>query len=179
MAVRTRRQFLAGAMGVSAVALLSPIPAAEAARSSGAAEAGINRVLILKKRRLLRLMQDHLIVKEYRVALGRNPIGHKEREGDGRTPEGHYHIAWRNPESAFHLSLNISYPSQADREAAAARGVNPGGLIMIHGQPNRVAGKPYVKRWGDWTDGCVAVQNHEMEEIWRLVPDFTPVEIRA
>ena len=118
------------------------------------------------------LLRGESVVRSYRVSLGREPAGHKQREGDGRTPEGRYTIDRRNPKSAYHLSLHISYPSQADRERARAAGVDPGGDIMIHGQPN--GGAP---REGDWTQGCIAVTDAEMDEIWSLVPDGAAVEI--
>lgn len=118
------------------------------------------------------LLHGESIVRSYRVALGRDPSGHKRREGDGRTPEGCYVIDRRNPKSAYHLSLHISYPGEGDLERARECGVDPGGDIMIHGAPND--GTP---REGDWTQGCIAVFNAEIEEIWSLVADGTPIEI--
>ena len=119
------------------------------------------------------LLHGESVVRSYRIALGAVPSGHKEREGDGRTPEGVYVIDRRNPKSAYHLSLHISYPNEADRERARALGVDPGGDIMIHGMPN--GGEA---RSGDWTRGCIAVTNAEIEEIWELVADGTVIEIR-
>ena len=117
-------------------------------------------------------------LREYRIALGFEPVGHKRREGDGRTPEGTYVVDWRNPRSRFHLSLHVSYPDATDRADAMAGGLDPGGDIMVHGQPN---GRGWSARWRqrrDWTAGCVAVTNREMREIWSLVPDGTPIVIR-
>jgi murein L,D-transpeptidase YafK len=130
-----------------------------------------DRVIINKSRREMLLIRGESVLRSYRVALGRDPSGHKEREGDGRTPEGRYVIDRRNPKSRYHLSLHISYPNAADRERARELGVDPGGDIMIHGL------KEGVVRDDDWTQGCVAVRNEEMDEIWSLVPDGTPVVI--
>jgi len=118
------------------------------------------------------LLHRESLVRSYRIALGRDPSGHKLREGDGRTPEGRYTIDRRNPKSAYYLSLHISYPNEEDRERARAAGVDPGGDIMIHGQPNGG-----MKREGDWTQGCIAVTDAEMDEIWSLVKDGTIIEI--
>ena len=107
--------------------------------------------------------------------LGFAPVGPKRQEGDGKTPEGHYRIDWRNPDSRFHRSLHVSYPDAGDVARAAARGVSPGGLIMIHGQPNAL---PAGRVPGDWTDGCIALSNAEIEALWEAVPDGTPIEIR-
>ena len=131
----------------------------------------MNRVVVNKARREMLLLSGEAVVRSYRVALGRDPLGHKQQEGDGRTPEGRYTIDRRNPKSKYHLSLHISYPNGADRELAAVAGVSPGGDIMIHGI------KPGVPHPEDWTQGCIAVTNAEMEEVWELVADGTPVEI--
>ncbi|KQM19269.1 L,D-transpeptidase family protein [Novosphingobium sp. Leaf2] len=108
------------------------------------------------------------------VQLGGQPVGPKRFEGDGRTPEGAYTIDWGNPKSAYHLSLHISYPRAADSAYAASRGRSPGGMIMIHGQPNLW---PVARVPGDWTDGCIAVSNEEIEALWEAVGDGTPIEI--
>ena len=112
------------------------------------------------------------------IQLGDAPQGHKQFEGDERTPEGRYTIDYANPDSAYHLSLRISYPNAADRAHAAAQGRSPGGLIFIHGQPNGLPGADRGARVpGDWTDGCIAVSNAEIELLWDRVPDGTPIEI--
>ena len=130
-----------------------------------------------KSERTLTLYAGGQPVKTYRdLQLGDAPNGHKRFEGDERTPEGRYTIDTRNPASAYHLSLRISYPNPADRAWAAERTRPPGGEIFIHGQPNWL---PVGRLPGDWTDGCIAVSNAEIEELWRLVPDGTPIEIRA
>lgn len=131
----------------------------------------VDQIVIHKSRRELLLLSGDAVVRQYRVALGRNPIGPKQQEGDGKTPEGHYVIDRRNPKSAYHLSLHISYPDAADRERARAAGVDPGGDIMIHGLKNG------ERREGDWTQGCIAVTDDEMDEIWKLVADGTRVVI--
>jgi murein L,D-transpeptidase YafK len=136
----------------------------------------VDRIVVEKSQRRMDLMSGETVVRSYEIALGSAPEGDKQQEGDGKTPEGKYVIEGRNPSSAFHLSLKISYPDAADRAAAATRNVSPGGDIFIHGAPNwwLLAGQPP----GDWTRGCIAVTKAEIEEIWRLVPDGTPVEIR-
>ena len=112
------------------------------------------------------------------LQLGSQPIGPKRFEGDGRTPEGRYQIDWSNPASAYHLSLHISYPDNVDRARAAAQGRSAGGMIMIHGQPNDwPGGKAGARVPGDWTDGCIALSDPQMEMLWQRVPDGTPIEI--
>ena len=107
------------------------------------------------------------------IQLGDAPQGHKRFQGDERTPEGRYTIDWSNPDSAYHLSLHISYPNAADQAYAASQGRSAGGMIMIHGQPNGMAGRVP----GDWTDGCIALANEEIEYLWQLVPDGTVIDI--
>lgn len=137
-----------------------------------------DRILVLKGERKLVLLKNGAEVKSFRIALGGNPVGHKTREGDSRTPEGVYTIDYRNQRSAYHLSLHISYPNDADRAAAKAAGVKPGGDIMIHGIRNGMGWLGEMHRRFDWTDGCIAVTDREIEEIWAAVPDGTPIEIR-
>lgn len=134
-------------------------------------------VEIFKGDRRLELRRAGRLLRAYRIALGAAPLGHKQREGDGRTPEGRYSIDARNPRSAFHLSLRVSYPDDADRARAAALGVAPGGDIYIHGQPNgwRRLRTRHPRR--DWTQGCVALRDREMREVWSLVPTGVPVVI--
>lgn len=127
-------------------------------------------IRVYKAQRRMELLRDGRVISTYRIALGDAPIGHKRQQGDEKTPEGDYRITYRNPRSRFHLSLRVSYPNEADRRQARARGVDPGGDIMIHG-----ATPPGYR--GDWTDGCIAVTNAEMDEIWRRVPVGTPIRI--
>jgi murein L,D-transpeptidase YafK len=131
----------------------------------------VDRIVVNKARREMLLLRGDAILRTYKVALGSDPVGPKEREGDGRTPEGSYIIDRRNPQSRYHLALHISYPSPADRKRAAENGVDPGGDIMIHGL------KDGAVRPGDWTQGCIAVTDPEMDEIWDLVPDGIPIRI--
>ena len=109
------------------------------------------------------------------IKLGDAPIGHKRFEGDEKTPEGSYAINGRNPQSSYHLSLRVSYPNVADRAYAKSKGKSPGGDIFIHGQPNL---SPISRLSPDWTDGCIAVSNAEMKQIWKLVPDGAKIAIR-
>jgi murein L,D-transpeptidase YafK len=134
-------------------------------------------VLVEKSDRTLTLFAAGQPIRTYRgLQLGDAPEGHKHFEGDERTPEGRYTIDTRNPASAYHLSLHISYPNAADRAFAVQQGRSPGGAIFIHGQPNWL---PMGRLPGDWTDGCIALSNAEIEELWRLVPDGTSIEIGA
>ncbi len=141
-------------------------------------EADLPRVELVrvdKSARTLTLFADGRAVKTYSgIQLGGAPQGHKRFEGDKRTPEGRYVIDTRNPQSAYHLSLRISYPNAEDRAYARARGRPPGGDIFIHGQPNAL---PFGRLPGDWTDGCIALSNSEMDELWQSVTDGTPIEI--
>lgn len=136
-----------------------------------------DRVVVTKSERRLYLYKGEEVLRSYEIALGKNPVGHKLRRGDKRTPEGRYTLDRRNPQSRFYRSIHVSYPNQRDRRRAEARGVNPGGDIMIHGVPNRYRdGQEFFIGW-DWTEGCIAVTNDDMKEIWALVSDNTPIEI--
>lgn len=136
-----------------------------------------NRVVVHKSARRLELFRGGEVLRSYRIALGLAPLGHKERAGDFRTPEGRYMLTRRNPRSDFFLSIQVSYPSQEDIRRARKSGFDPGGAIMIHGMPNRLRHEPdyYLKR--DWTDGCIAVSNADMVEIWLLTQDDIPIDI--
>lgn len=136
-----------------------------------------DNVIIRKSERRLYLMRRGQVLRTYPVALGLAPKGHKEQEGDFRTPEGRYRLIRRNPRSDYFLSIEVSYPSVADVEHAAQLGVNPGGAIMIHGLPNTPRKPLDYYRTNDWTDGCIAVSNSDMVEIWMMTPLNTPIEI--
>ena len=136
------------------------------------------RILVQKSSRALTLYRNKEALKTYRISLGGNPLGHKEFEGDQKTPEGVYWISGRNPQSSYHLSLRISYPDEKDVLHAAALGKTPGNDIMIHGWPNESSEADELYLLTDWTAGCLAVNNAEMEEIWRVSPDGTAIEIR-
>jgi murein L,D-transpeptidase YafK len=137
-----------------------------------------DRFVIIKSERKMHLLKSGKQLRTFKVALGPNPVGHKEREGDGRTPEGEYRIDYRNARSQFHRSLHISYPNSRDRASARRRGVNPGGMIMIHGLGKNFGWIGTAHTANDWTLGCIAVTNEQIEEIWAMVPDGTVVEIR-
>lgn len=141
-------------------------------------EAVADRVLVEKSARRLTLLRNGSALKAYRVALGRAPIGAKEYEGDQRTPEGIYSIDFHKPDSDYHLALHVSYPEQRDIDRAASQGLSAGSDIMIHGLPNGGGWIGRFHRRKDWTAGCVAVTDFEIEEIYRAVPDGTPVELR-
>jgi murein L,D-transpeptidase YafK len=138
----------------------------------------VDKIEVDKAGRRMRLMHNGKAVRTYAIDLGGAPLGHKVKEGDGRTPEGLYRISARNPRSRYHLSLKISYPNAADRARAKAAGVSPGGDIFIHGRPNLISWFKGILYWDDSTDGCIAVTNAEMREIWRNVKTGTPIEIR-
>jgi murein L,D-transpeptidase YafK len=158
------------AIGIAAAAYLNvnPLPR----------DAVADRVLVEKTARRLTLLRDGKTLKTYSVALGRAPVGAKEYEGDQRTPEGIYKVDFHKPDSDYHLALHISYPEPHDIDRAAVQGLSAGSDIMIHGLPN---GRGWIGRFhrrSDWTAGCIAVADFEIEEIYRAVPDGTPVELR-
>jgi murein L,D-transpeptidase YafK len=136
-----------------------------------------DRILVRKAQRKLFLMRGDSILRTYKIALGLNPVGHKERSGDFRTPEGKYRLTRRNPRSDFFLSIQVSYPNEADTKRAKRNGWDAGGSIMIHGLPNQLKRPPDYYESRDWTDGCIAVSNSDMVEIWLLTPDNAPIEI--
>ena len=137
-----------------------------------------DKVLVIKSERKMYLIRDGAVFKEYDIMLGLNPAGHKQEKGDNRTPEGHYVLDGRNPQSRYHRSIHISYPNEADRKKARERGVDPGRFIAIHGLPEKSEEEAWHFIERDWTNGCIAVTNPAIEEIWELVPDGTPIEIR-
>lgn len=139
-----------------------------------------DKVLVKKSEKLLYLINRGQVVKTYPIVLGKNPSGHKRKEGDGRTPEGAYKLDWRNPDSRFYRSIHISYPNDQDLSRAEKENADPGELIMIHGSPRWVPSVEWAKKWlqrDNWTDGCIAVTNDVMDEIWHAVKDGTPIEI--
>lgn len=156
--------FLAAGVSPGAAAVFRQVP-----------QPRTNHIVISKRNRVMALMAGQTTLKRYRVDLGFSPEGHKSKSGDGRTPEGRYYINRRNPRSDFHLSLGISYPNAQDIARALAMGVDPGGDIFIHGGPRRSADR--AKK--DWTAGCIAVSDREIEEIWAMTPTGIPVTILA
>ena len=161
----TRRFLLVGAMSILAGC------ASKFRRYDGPE---VTRVMVFKKARTMHLLRGRRILRSYRIGLGFAPTGGKRQSGDGKTPEGNYFIDRRNPESEFHLSLGINYPNARDLAEARARGVDPGGDIFIHGR-----GNPVRRPIPDWTWGCIAVTNDEIEEVYAMVRDGTPVSIYA
>lgn len=137
-----------------------------------------NQVIVHKGERRLELWRGRQLLRSYRISLGLNPEGHKQYEGDFRTPEGRYRLNARNPRSDFFLSLAVSYPDKNDVSRARESGVAPGGAIMIHGLPNQPKWSPDYYAKNDWTDGCIALSNADMMEVWMLVPTGTPIDIR-
>ena len=135
-------------------------------------------VIVEKSERKLHLMRDGKPFRTFDIALGIRPVGDKQHEGDFRTPEGRYLLDARNPRSEFFLSIHVSYPNGQDIREARAKGVDPGGAIMIHGQPNIPTRSEAYYRTQDWTNGCIAVSNSDMIDIWLMTADNTPIEIR-
>ena len=173
-----RRHFALAARGTGIAVMAAGLFACSSMQTSQYPNQFADRVVVEKGKRTMTLMQSGKVLKTYKVALGQNPVGHKEQIGDQRTPEGVYAIDLRRPESRFNLALRISYPGPNDRQYAAARGVDPGGEIYIHGQPHGGVNPARLADGPDWTDGCVALSNAEIREVWALVPLGTPVEIR-
>ncbi len=157
---------------IAALALLAPATA-------GAGEFPVADLVVIEKaQRKLYLLKEGKIFRTFRIALGIRPIGDKKQEGDFKTPEGSYTLDRRNPNSEFFLSIRVSYPDAADMREAAALGVDPGGSIMIHGQPNEPTRSEAYYRTQDWTNGCIAVSNSDMIDIWLMTGENTPIEIR-
>jgi len=147
-------------------------------RQSQTTDVQCDKVIILKGERTLQLLKEGKVIHTYKIALGGSPTGGKTRRGDEKTPEGNYTIDSRNPNSQFHKSLHVSYPNAEDRAKSKKQGVDPGGEIYIHGIGKQFGFLGAAHRLHDWTLGCIAVTNEEIDEIWKLVPNGTPVEIK-
>lgn len=139
---------------------------------------GVDKVLVMKSERKLYLQKRGETIKTYRISLGKQPDGAKQREGDLRTPEGFYWIDWRKPSDNYQLSLHISYPNARDLARAKQAGVSPGSMIMIHGTPVDEEYPEWFFHTLDWTEGCIAMRNADIREVWNLVKDGTLIEIR-
>ncbi len=141
----------------------------------------ITELRVYKSKRILELVSHDQIIRTYPMRLGFDPLGHKKQEGDGKTPEGRYSLDWRNPNSAFYKSFHISYPNEQDKAQAKARGVSPGGDVMIHGSTtSKIKNLPEMMNYlpqKDWTFGCIAIRNVDIDELWTLVDDHTPIII--
>ncbi|WP_455203346.1 L,D-transpeptidase family protein [Kaarinaea lacus] len=164
---------LALALIISAIYIADKVYPGLAAKNLPTAD----KVIVNKTQRTLSLVRQGHIIKTYAVSLGNEPIGHKKHLGDSRTPEGDYLLDWRNANSQYHLSIHISYPNDDDKTQAEKGGYSPGGAIMIHGRPNWVGWIDIIFNGQDWTDGCIAVNNIQMEEIWQSVPNGTAISI--
>ena len=148
------------------------------AQSAPPAVLSADRVVVLKKERTLELLSQGKVIKTYKVALGGDPVGPKARQGDHKTPEGVYVLDFRNAHSQFYKSIHISYPSDHDRVLARQKGISPGGDVFVHGLPNGYRAIGAAHRLKDWTDGCIAVTDEEIDEIWKAVADGTQIEIK-
>ena len=151
--------------------LISQVLSAQSAQKA-------DSVLVIKSENRLYLMSDGVAVASYRAAFGANPAGHKQMQGDERTPEGQYVLDYKNPNSQFYKSIHVSYPNARDRKNARRLGVDPGGDIMIHGQANGWGWASPVAQFFPWTDGCVALSDKDMDKVWMAVDPGTPIEIR-
>jgi len=136
-----------------------------------------DKVLVEKGKRQLHLLRNGIAFRTFKIALGLAPEGDKEREGDQKTPEGEYMLDAKNPDSDFFLSIHVSYPDNHDRASAQQTGIDPGGQIMIHGQPNLPSYSAAYYAREDWTNGCIAVSNSDMIDIWLMTPEKVPIEI--
>lgn len=139
--------------------------------------AAVDQVVVYKAQRIMLLMDKQQEVKRYKIALGRNPIGHKQQEGDSRTPEGSYKLDYINERSSYYRSMHVSYPNAQDKASARQRGVSPGGMIMVHGQPNGYGYLSAATQTRDWTDGCIALTDQEMDDFLSLVKIGTIITI--
>ena len=135
-------------------------------------------VLVIKSEKRLYLMREGEPFASFRVSFGSNPRGHKQEQGDGRTPEGRYILDYKNPGSAYYKSIHISYPNAKDRKEALKRGVEPGGDIMIHGQKNGYGRLSFLVQRFNWTNGCIALSDRDMDTVWNAVKPGTPIEIK-
>jgi murein L,D-transpeptidase YafK len=163
------------------VAARADAPLSSSAIASSGIEAGLplaDSVVVSKAQRTLQLLRDGAVLRSYRVSLGLRPEGHKQYEGDFRTPEGKYLLTRRNPNSEYFLSIQVSYPNNQDMAYARRQGLRPGGAIMIHGQPNTPRKPRDYYSNVDWTEGCIAVSNSDMVEIWLMTRPDTPIEIK-
>lgn len=164
---------------IAAAALLAFGCAPSANQEAEPAVSRVDRIVVDKSAHRMTVYRANQPLRTFQVALGSGGLAPKVQQGDNRVPEGRYVIAGRNPASAFHLSLKIGYPTPAQLAAARARGIDPGGDIMIHGLPNGQGRVGAAHRRSDWTAGCIAVTNAEIEWLWRAVPDGTPIDIRG
>ena len=179
------RALIASLVMLSAICAYAEAPLSTSAIATSSSNLGLDAglpladsVVVRKGERRLYLMRNGAVLRSFKIALGLRPDGHKQFEGDYRTPEGKYRLVRRNPNSEFFLSIQISYPNDDDVARARRQGLKPGGAIMIHGQPNMPTRSRDYYATVDWTEGCIAVSNSDMVEIWLMTPPDTPIEIR-
>lgn len=165
------------AFSVSLIVGTQTLAAAKSTSNTKPINATIDKVLVDKSERVLKLLSGDTVIKTYHIALGDSPVGHKRQEGDERTPTGTYTLDYKNENSSYHRSIHVSYPNAADKAQAKKRGVSPGGDIMIHGQKNGLGHLSALTQQRDWTDGCIAVTDAEMDEIMNAVDVGTHIEI--
>lgn len=186
LSTKSRWLFIAIGLGLTAIISTSAIGYVKtSSQAKNAVDKGqsipstliVDKVFVDKSERILKLLSKDTVVKSYRIALGDSPIGHKHQQGDQRTPVGYYTLDYKNENSIAHRSIHVSYPNAADKARAKSRGVNPGGDIMIHGQMNGFGHLAGLNQQRDWTDGCIAVTNDEMDEIMAAVKVGTAIEI--
>lgn len=186
LSTKSRWLFIAIGLGLTAIISTSAIGYVKtSSQAKKAVDKGqpipstliVDKVFVDKSERILKLLSKDTVVKSYRIALGDSPIGHKQQQGDQRTPVGYYTLDYKNENSIAHRSIHVSYPNAADKAQAKSRGVNPGGDIMIHGQMNGFGHLAGLNQQRDWTDGCIAVTNDEMDEIMAAVKVGTAIEI--
>jgi murein L,D-transpeptidase YafK len=168
-----RMRLMLGMFAIVAGLLLTAAPPAVSAEELQRADL----VVVHKAARRMELKRNDKVIATYKISLGLDPLGHKQREGDFRTPEGRYYLVRRNSKSDYFLSIQISYPNDRDKERARRGGYQPGGSIMIHGLPNQPQFPPDHYTKNDWTNGCIAVTNSDMVEIWLLTPENIPIDI--
>jgi murein L,D-transpeptidase YafK len=159
------------------LSLASAGPDASARNAWPTPEHPVDYLRVLKSERILEAWRGGIRIRAYRISLGGNPVGHKEMEGDGKTPEGSYQLTWRKSDSVAYKAFHINYPSRQDRERARLGGVKPGGSIMIHGQWNGFGWAGWLLQNYDWTNGCIGLSNKDMDDLWQIVGWGTPIEI--
>jgi murein L,D-transpeptidase YafK len=162
----------------AAVFIFSFSVTVQASELSPATDGPVDRIIVEKSKRTMTLLKQDKEVRTYKIALGRDPVGPKVRMGDKKTPEGVYFVDYKVRNSIYHRALHLSYPNAEDRERARSMGVPPGGSIMIHGMKQDKLWMGDVQYLFNWTNGCIALTNDEIEEVWKLVSTWTPVEIK-
>lgn len=164
-------------LSLSLLMLISSTLFSSATFASAMASGKADLVVVTKSEASMAILRQGKVLKKYRIAMGDNPVGHKLTEGDQRTPEGRYILDYKKSDSAYYRAIHISYPNDEDRLRADALGISPGGQIMIHGENPNSSLTPEEAQMYNWTDGCIAITNAEMDELWRAIEPGTPIEI--